>query len=61
MGIKEQLKELEDKISKGLEEAYRKMVEFKKQKKSPLIVSRNGVIIEIKSEEILPTTKAKNS
>lgn len=61
MGIKEQLKELEDKISKGLEEAYRKMVEFKKQKNSPLIISRNGEIVEIKAEEISPTTKAKKS
>ena len=61
MGIKEQLKELEDKISKGLEEAYRKMVAFKKQKNSPLIISRNGEVIEIKAEEISPTTKAKKS
>lgn len=61
MGIKEQLKELEDKISKGLEDAYIKMVVFKKQKNSPLIVSRNGEIIEIKAEEIPPTTEKKRS
>jgi|SaaInl4_200m_RNA_FD_contig_21_1287337_length_250_multi_5_in_0_out_0_2 hypothetical protein len=33
MGIKEQLQELENKIAKGLKEAYRKMVEFKKTEK----------------------------
>ncbi len=61
MGIKEQLKDLENKIAKGLEEAYKKMVAFKKQKNSPLIVSRNGKVVEIKAENILPTTKAKKS
>ena len=53
MGINEQLKELEDKVSKGLEEAHKKMVEFKKQKNSPLIVSRNGEVIEISAAEII--------
>lgn len=56
MGIKEQLQELENKIAKGLEVAYRKMVEFKKQKNSPVIVSKDGEVIEIKPENILPTT-----
>ena len=59
MGVKEQLQELEDMIAKGLEEAYRKMVKFKKQKNSPLIVSRKGKVIEIKSQEILPNVKYK--
>jgi len=61
MGIKEQLQELENKIAKGLKEAYRKMVEFKKQKNSPVIVSRNGEIIEIDPDDILPTTRAQKS
>jgi len=52
MGIKEQLQELEDKISKGLDEAYKKMVEFKKHKKSPIIVSKDGKIIKIQPEKI---------
>ena len=47
MGIKEQLKELEDKLSTGLEKAYSKMLEFKKQKGSPIIISKNGKILEI--------------
>ena len=56
MGIKEQMQELEDKIARGLEEAYRKMVEFKKYKKTPMIVSKNGKVIEIEPENIQPTT-----
>jgi hypothetical protein len=57
MGIKEQLLDLESKISKGLELAYKKMIEFKKQKNSPIIVSKNGQIIEISVENILPNKK----
>ncbi|MCK5471211.1 MAG: hypothetical protein KAI99_21960 [Cyclobacteriaceae bacterium] len=55
MGIKEQLQELEDKIAKGLEEAYRKMVEFKKHKKSPIVMSKNGEVIKIEPDKIQPT------
>jgi hypothetical protein len=59
MKNKKKLLELEDKVAKGLEEAYRKMVEFKKYKKSPIIVSRDGKIVEIDPEEISPTTVYK--
>jgi len=60
MEIKEQLKELEEKVNLGLKEAYRKMAEFKKKNNSPLIVSRNGKVIAVPSNEILPTTISKN-
>lgn len=52
MGIKEQLLDLETKIGKGLELAYKKMIEFKKQKNSPIIVSRDGQIIEISAQSL---------
>ena len=55
MGIKEQLQELEDKIANGLEEAYRKMVKFKKHKKSPMVVSKNGEVFKIEPEKMPPT------
>ena len=55
MEIKEQLQELEDKIAFGLEEAYRKMVVFKKHKKSPIILSKNGRVIKIEPDKIQPT------
>ncbi len=52
-------KEERDKIVKGLEEAYRRLVEYKKQKDSPMIVSRNGEILEINPNEIQPTITYK--
>lgn len=60
MEIKEQLRELEEKVNLGLREAYRKMVELKKRNNSPLIVSRGGKVTIIPPNEILPTTSAKN-
>ncbi len=59
MDNREQLRELKEQVNLGLKEAYRKMVEFKKRNNSPLIVSRNGKIVTIPPDEILPTTSAK--
>jgi len=56
MNNKNQIDEQTQKILRGLEKSYQKLVEFKKYKKSPLIVSKNGVIVEIQPEKILPTT-----
>ncbi len=61
MGNIDELKELERKVELGLQKAYKKMVVFKKQKNSPLIVSRNGQITEIEPEKIQPTTSAQKS
>jgi imidazolonepropionase-like amidohydrolase len=61
MGTKEQLKEERDRIVKGLEETYRKLIEYKKQKKSPMIVVRNGKIVAVDPNEILPTTLYKRN
>lgn len=60
METREQLRQLEEKVAKGLEKAYQRMVEFKKQKNSPLVISKNGKILRIPAEKILPTTKAMN-
>ena len=49
MGIKEQLKELE--------KAYSKMLEFKKQKDSPIIMSKNVEIVEVDPNKITPHNK----
>lgn len=55
------LNELSNKIIEGLEKTYEKLVEFKRYKKSPLLISRNGKIIEISPEELPPTIKYKRS
>ena len=60
MGIREELSELEEQVSLGLKEAYRKMVEFKKKNNSPYIVSRDGKVVSIPPNEVPPTTKVKN-
>lgn len=48
--IKEQL-ELRDKIILGLKKTYDNVVEFKKQKNSPLVVMRGDKIVKIKPWE----------
>lgn len=57
MGSKNKIDEQTQKILTGLERSYQKLVEFKKYKKSPLIVEKDGVIMEIQPEKILPTTE----
>lgn len=61
MGTKEQLKEERDQIVKGLEETYRRLVEFKKLKKSPLIVMRSGKVVAVDPNEVVPTTSYKRN
>jgi len=54
--MKRTFKEESDLILRGLEKAYEKMVKFKKEKNTPLVVSQNGQIVKIPANEILPTT-----
>ena len=50
---KESNSSLKEQISIGLKEAYRKMLLFKKYKNSPIVLTRNGKIIEVKAEDLL--------
>lgn len=52
-------KEERDKIVKGLEEAYRRLIEFKKMKNSPLIVMRDGEIVALDPHTVPATTVYK--
>ena len=61
MESKDQLKEERDKIVKGLEETYRKLVIFKKEKNSPMIVLRESQITEVDPNDILPTTSYRRN
>ena len=54
-----QLKEERDKIVKGLEETYRRLIEFKKQKNSPMIVLGGGKITAVDPHRMPPTTLYK--
>jgi hypothetical protein len=40
--------ELKDKIVKGLEKVYERLIEFKKEKKSELVIMKGEKIIKIK-------------
>lgn len=42
--------ELRDKILVGLEKVYEKLIEYKKQKNSVLVVIRDGKVMKIKPE-----------
>jgi hypothetical protein len=48
--IKEQ-NELRDKVLIGFEKTYEKLIEFKKSKNSPLIIMKDGEIIELNPHE----------
>lgn len=56
MDNKNQINDRTQKILDGLEKSYRKLVEFKRYKESPLIVAKDGIIMEIQPDKILPTT-----
>ena len=43
----EELQELIQKVCKGLELSKKRLIEYKRYKKSPLIVSQDGKIVEI--------------
>ena len=47
-----QLEELKENIAKGLKEAYKKMIIFKKYKNSPIILSRNGEVVEVNANDV---------
>ncbi len=47
--VEEQI-ELRDKIQTGLKKSYEKLIEFKKQKGTDLVVMRDGKIVRIKPE-----------
>ena len=52
MTIKEELSDLEAKVSKGLKIAHKKMIAFKKYKKTPIVISHNGKIIEVQPKDM---------
>lgn len=61
MDNKEQQKKVRDKIVKGLEETYRRLVIYKKQINSPLVVIRDGKVTELDPFEVPPTTVYKRN
>lgn len=52
MAKKGSLKELEELITKGLTEVKKKLLKFKQDKDSPLIVTKDGKVVEIDAKKI---------
>ena len=50
MSTTEKQKELHEKILLGLEKVYERLIEFKKQKKTDIVVMKDNKIINIKPE-----------
>ncbi|EOR95415.1 hypothetical protein ADIARSV_1416 [Arcticibacter svalbardensis MN12-7] len=50
MNTDEKQIELRNKIMLGLDKAYEKLIEFKKYKKTELVVMKDGKIVKIKPE-----------
>ena len=50
MTAKDKQIELRDKIMKGLEQVYDKLIEFKKEKKSELVIMKGDKIVRVKPE-----------
>jgi hypothetical protein len=52
MSKTEKQNELFDKIIKGLDLSYQRLIQYKKQKNSVLVVMRDGKIVHIKPDEL---------
>lgn len=50
MTKKEKQIEFKDKIVKGLEKVYEKLIVYKKEKNSELVIMKDGKIVKIKPE-----------
>lgn len=51
------MESLRDKIIRGLEKTYIKLIVYKKQKNSPMIISKNGKVVAIDPNDMPPTIK----
>ena len=51
MGTKEQIDDIREKVLKGLNKTYEKLLEMKRKNNSVLVISENGQIIKIKPEK----------
>jgi hypothetical protein len=59
MDRREEIKTQHEKILRGLELAYERMIEFKKYKKTPLVISKDGKVVEIDPNDAPPRVTYK--
>lgn len=60
MTTREEQDELLKKIMIGLEKGYKKLLEYKKQKNSPLVIMKEGKIVKIMPDEFDELLKKKD-
>jgi hypothetical protein len=51
MGTKEQIDDIREKVLKGLQKTYERLLEMKRKKNSVLVISKDGQIIKVKPEK----------
>jgi hypothetical protein len=61
MATGKDFEEERDKIVKGLEEVYRRLVLYKIEKKSPFVISRKGKVVEVDPNEMPRTIRYKRA
>ncbi len=59
MKIRDNQSVLANQVARGLEESYRKMIQFKIEKNSPVVIMENGKILKINPKDLPPTIKYK--
>ena len=53
MSTKEELQDFREKLIKGMSLSFQRLLELKKQKNSPLVISKDGKVVEVSVEEYL--------
>ena len=46
MSTKEELQDFREKLIKGMSLSFQRLLEFKKQKNSPLVISKDGKVVD---------------
>ncbi len=49
MDNEKEMRELRDKVIEGAKRSRKKLIAFKREKNSPLVVSKNGKIVHLKA------------
>lgn len=57
MGNNKSMEDFEKKLVKGLKEVKKKLLKFKKDKNSPLIISKDGKVVEVDAEDMNKKTE----
>lgn len=52
LDAQKQLEELRNQVDLGFKKTYKKLIEFKKAKNSPLVVMRDGKVVHIPASEL---------